>query len=134
MSMLDDIAEYLEDQNIGTVAVDIFCDYMPETPDAVIAIFDYPSVPPQHTMGDSGPVLQHHRLQVLVRGAEGGTGTVAARDQARAIYDLLVTQVGTTINNKLYVDIAAVEEPHLLDRDSSQRATYAVNFDVTKEP
>lgn len=66
MSWLTDIAEHLEDQAVGTVGSTIFVGWLPDSPDAAVAVYDAGGVP-----SPEGPDVPRaeHRLEVRARAA-----------------------------------------------------------------
>ena len=59
--LINDVADYLEDQGIGTVATDIFCGYLPDGPsDAVdcIAVLDTGGSEPDKYLPTKEPTFQ----------------------------------------------------------------------------
>lgn len=78
MILIDDIADYLEDLEIGIVGTTIFKSYMPPTPDNCIAVLDTGGVEPDHDLP-----TKHPTFQVLVRSTDYATGK-ALLDSIRA--------------------------------------------------
>lgn len=58
MSHVTDIADYLEDQNIGDVGVDIFEGDMPDTPDTMIGVFERPGAADDRYLPIANPGVQ----------------------------------------------------------------------------
>ena len=77
MSVLEDAADHLEDNGLGTVGTDIFLSVLPQSPDVCTALFEYAGSAPKETMGT---MLARPRLQVVCRAGRDDYPT--ARDAA----------------------------------------------------
>ena len=129
--LLDDIADYLSTQGVGTVATDLFKSIMPDAPDDCIALFESGGHDPLHTMGAQAgqAVLERPTLQVLCRSSR--------YDSARALA-LQVDQVlngarDLTINGISYQWIVARHPPIQLGRDANNRHEISCNYDIARE-
>jgi len=68
--LLDDIKDYLEQNDIGTFGADLFIGQLPPSPDDCVALFEYAGEPPDlHWNGE------YPGLQVMCRGEEIYSGT-----------------------------------------------------------
>jgi hypothetical protein len=101
--MLSEIAEYLEDEAIGTVDTDIFVGFMPDDPADCICLYEYAGSAPDWT-GD-GKKHMNPGLQVVGRGNVHAT----VRAKLQEIEDLLDGLVNTTIGTSFYVGIWAAQ-------------------------
>lgn len=128
MGMLEDIAIYLSDLDIGvypgTQATRTICvDEMPDTPDLVIALAARPG-----KRKDMKTDLQEPELHVEVRAAT----YLAAQAKAEAIDAALHGQHDTTINGHKYVLIQSLGVPCKLEVDSRHRTVFYENFRIMK--
>lgn len=124
--LLDDIGGYLATHSVGTVGTSIFLGDMPETPDSLVALFEYAGDPPDDT--HDGKHYENPGLQVRVR----STSYAAARAKIAAVEDLLHTLANQSFGGTNYVFIRAVQSPFSLGRDQRKRVELVENFIVTK--
>lgn len=131
--LLDEVGDYLSTGGVGTVGGDLFLGYMPEAPDAVVALYETGGMGPYRAMrSDPGqPVAVRPRLQVVARAAEHDYA--AARAKVQRAYELLEGMGDRVLNGVRYLWVGAVQEPFLMGRDTQGRVLIACNFDVTKE-
>lgn len=123
MPLPKDIAEYLEDQAIGTVGTNIFVGHMPDSPDVCIAVYPY--------AGEPAPVEwegEFPRVQIRVRDDDYATGWATSY----AIFEALHQLTETTIETELYHYIEALGSPEQIGRDNKNRINFVLNFRVTK--
>lgn len=101
--MLSEIAEYLEDEAVGTVDADLFVGFMPDSPASCVCLYEYGGSPPDWT----GDLKKHMNpgLQVVGRGSVHAT----VRAKLQVIEDLLDGLVNTTIGSSFYVSIWAAQ-------------------------
>lgn len=123
--LLDDIALYLQQKEIGTIGMDIFKGQLPATPDNAIALFEYAGEPQDLTDAN----LEYPSLQVMVRNKSYATG----RQKIEQIRNTLHGLTETTINNVRYLLIQAKQSPEALPRDENGRAIFVCNFRIIKE-
>lgn len=128
--LLDDLADYLS--SAGVTAA-IYGGFMPEAPDAAVAIYETGGAGPVHGMapGPGQAKLEQPRVQVVVRGAQ--YDYAAARLVADQIWKLLDQLPERTINGTRYCWGEAVQSPMGYARDEDRRAYVACNFDIVKE-
>lgn len=126
--LLDDIADYLQAQGIGTVGGDIHKGFLPDQPDNLVAVFEYAGSPMELTMCDS-PVVERPGLQVRVRNRT----YPAAKAKIEAVVDALHGLAETVLGATRYLLIRANQSPASMGRDASNRSELVVNFTVIKE-
>lgn len=134
--LLDDLADYLSSGTswaIGGLAGPIFKGLMPESPDAVIAMYETGGQRPAHTMNASAgrAVVERPRVQVVCRGSNQDYNT--ARANAHRVFKLFDGLPARSINGVAYKWGEAVHSPFLLGRDQNGRPLIACNYDIVKE-
>lgn len=129
MALLDEIATYLEDKNVGTVGTDLFMGFMPDKPDNCVALFEYAGEPMELTMGSGDPTLERPGLQVRVR----NTSYSAARSKIEDVVDAFHGLANQTLSGTRYLLIKANQSPESLGLDQNNRSEFVVNFSVLKE-
>ena len=127
--VLDEVAAYMETQGIGTRAVDLFEGDLPISPDACVAVIEYPGVGPDYTLG-TGVSYEYPRIQVLVRNPIRAT----AESKANAAFKALAAVVNQSLSGVSYLAITPLQSPFLLERekDALQRWKLAFNCQVLK--
>ena len=114
MSAADDVAAYLVAQLHATaVGTDIFINWMPDTPDEAICVYDSPGEPADHAFGSmagGSAILTHPGVQIQKRHVDGDT----AMDKAILIHDELDGLGKATLNSVAYEAIFARQLPFFL--------------------
>lgn len=122
--MLEAIGKYLEEEDVGTVGVDIFLGLIPDQPDDCVVLFEYAGSPPDlHWNGE------YPGLQVRVRSVSYPTGRAKIGEIVDLLHGLHEQELGGT----RYLLIKARGSPEVLKRDSSNRIEFFVNFEIIKE-
>jgi hypothetical protein len=101
--MLSEIATHLATGGIGTVDMDLFVAFMPDSPTSCVCLYEYAGSPPDWTQ--DGKKHMNPGLQVVARGTVHAT----ARAKLQAIEDLIDGVVNTTIGTSFYVGIWAAQ-------------------------
>lgn len=123
MPAADDLAEYLEDQGLGTVGTDIFTGDMNDSPDNVIVLNQTGGMPPS-VMGD----YEQPGLQINIR----NTSYAFAQTLALKILKKLHGIINTTIEGVLYHRID-VQSSQWAGTDEKNRTGWTIGLIVTKE-
>lgn len=133
MSLLDEVGTYLAANSIGTLGTNMFLGFLPDTPDACVALYETGGQEPVRAMRSAAgqPVASRPRLQVVCRADQYNYQT--ARAKSKAVAALLDGLGDTTLSGTRYLWVGAVQEPFLMGRDDSGRVQIAQNFDVVKE-
>ena len=119
--LLDDIKDYLEQENIeGT----IYLGQLAPSPDDCIALFEYAGETPDlHWNGE------YPGLQVIARAKK----YTDARSKIEQVKNVLHGVVEETINGTRYLLIHARQTPETLGKDENGRQLFVVNFRIIKE-
>jgi len=125
MPILEEIGLFLQDNGFGTLGQSIFLGSLPLDPpgsgvqDAVLALFEIPSLPPEliHTL--LGPAVEQAAIQCRWRGAP--YGYAVARTQAGNAFRLFGTVVNQVIHGVFYRQILLLSSPHGLPQDQWNR-------------
>lgn len=124
-NLVENLAQYLEDNAIGTVATDIFIGGLIDLPDNQISINQTGGVEPNR----ENPIKQP-TVQILVRNTDYGN----AITKATAVYDLLHQINDSVVLEAGGVDVMtcfALQEPAYLLLDESNRHIFTCNFVFT---
>lgn len=132
MSVVDDLADVLSSGGLGTVGTTVFKGLLPSTPDDALAVFESGAGPASvHGMarGPGTALVERPHVQVLSRAPRADTARWVAQ-QSVALLDAL----NRTINGVRYLSVYALQTPFFLERDETDRVTFAVNFEVLRVP
>lgn len=117
-----EIAQYLQANGIGTLDTDIFYEYLPPSPNAVVAIFSTGGEIASSVLGYDSPTIQ-----IRVRAAN----PTIAYNKAMSVYNLLVglTNVTLTNNGTYIVNCEALQSaPINIGKDEQSRIEYTQNY------
>ena len=125
MAVDHDIAEYLEDQGIGTVGTDIFRGGNPPKVVNVTILTAYAGRPQ-----DKSCAVEYPHLQVMVRNSVYSTGY----DLSMTIKDELQRLGETTIEVVRYLAIYSLQSaPSYLGKDEGGNHIFTINYEIFKE-
>lgn len=116
------LADYLEDQGLGTVATDIFVGYLPSQPDTALAVYPYQGPAP-----DVGLPYDHPNVQLRSRSSDPQLAYSRLMDVYSALHGLHHITLGTTWVTSV---TALQSEPASLGRDEAGRDEYTLNFQL----
>jgi len=117
--MLEAIANYLQQQSLAVLGLDMFIGVMPDSPDDCVALFETGGFKPELA---TAALVEYPTFQVMVRGSE----YQSARQRIDTIYKILH---GDT---SIFYLIAAQQSPAYLGTDDNGRYEFSVNFKITK--
>ncbi len=121
-----DIAYYCaQTLALGTLGTDIFCNYMPDSPDVCIAIFQYGGSRSLKGFGSDAHPLEHPSVQVDVRNSDPSVA-----ETIHKAFDEIAVE--TTINSTVYTNFEPMQPPFLLERDADGRPTYVFNMEIQR--
>lgn len=116
-----EVAEYLEDNSIGTVGTDLFVDMLPDVQNDVFAVFTTGGSDPDIYLPTANP-----SFELLSRSESAQT----AYDLLESAVDLLHQKMNSTLvtNGNYYFYIFLNGEINNLGRDEKGRIEYSANF------
>lgn len=121
--LIDEIADYLAAQGLGTVGVDLFVGHLPTAPDTALAVFATGGLPAGSYPLDAPTVQVRSRAENIL----------AAYTRLAEVYDALhglhhiTLPGGTWVLNCLGVQSA----PTGLGQDDAGRDEFVINFSLT---
>ena len=127
MALLDEIADRLALLDLGLIVKG----QMPATPDRAVALNEYAGGGAETGFGFPGLQDELPGLQVKVRGVRDDYA--GPRDVIETIYRELPKVQGQLLSGTMYRMIKPQQVPFILERDSSERCVFAVNFLCEKE-
>lgn len=114
MNILDKIKAILD-------MPDVKCGFMPDKPDSVIGLFEYPGRPPDHHFGSTNYI---HNVQVRCRS-----------DNSTTAYQM-AEQVQLKLNRYHDSEISIIQATPILDigydNANPQRQEYTINFEIRR--
>ena len=119
MTLLTDIANYIDAQTSLTQGEDLFIGTLPANVDNCVGIFQSGGVEPTTYLGIIKPTIQ-----VLVR----NTNYEDAQKQAYQIYDLMHQIYNRTLGGTYIFTIFALQEPTDIGEDETGRAVFTGNY------
>lgn len=125
-TILESVGDYLQAQGHGTLGTSLFLAVMPETPDAVVAVYESTGLSPMETMGAAAFVIDQPEIQVIVRAARGDYP--GARDKADTIRRLLAAITETSISGIHIMRIRPDGAVLPMGEDENGRPMVSVNF------
>ena len=117
---VDNLAEYLQNNEIGTLATDLFKAYLPAEPDSVVVCYDTGGFEPDVYLPTGLPTFQ-----IYVRSVDYTTG--------KAKVDEIVALVNRKANIQLvsggvyFYYLTLMSEPVHIGRDSNERDEFSIN-------
>ena len=111
-----------------TLATNLFSSRMPNTPDAVVAIYDNPGSTPLLTLDKATSDYYFSSVSIQVRDTTYQDGW----DMAFAIMEFLHGSHGVIQDGSFYTLIKALNNPQLLHFDENDRPTLVINFEAQR--
>jgi hypothetical protein len=125
--LLPEIGSRLVSQVSLVLGINLFLSRLPDTPNVLVALFEYSGREPARTFGD-GTAWEKPRFQVQVRDDDYAT----ARLTAQSCYNALEFWE-TTLSGVRYLSCLPLQSPFLLRRDDNERVIIVFNCEVEKE-
>lgn len=126
MMLLNDIANYLQLNGIGTNGVTLFQNDLPEVPDNAVAIYEYAGE--ESIKSHNGEFIDIPYLMVMVRGA---TYDVAEAKMS-AIRTVLDGLANTVLSGTMYLNCFSLRPPVSLGMDDLLRTVLTQNYKIMK--
>lgn len=114
-----EIAEFLEDNSIGTVGANIFYSRLPDQPDNCIAVYDTGGIAPNRYVPIAQPTFQ-----IIIRNKAYATGKAIAE----SIVALLDRRMNEEIGGTYFYSIFLMGEPAHIGADKKDRDEFSMNF------
>ncbi len=129
-SAAKDIANILDGESaLGlTLGTDLFHSWMPDSPDALVVVYDNPGGPPMLTYKKSTSNYYYSSVSVQAR----DVNVDDAYASIFAIFDFLHASSSIVEAGTYYALIKALNDPQELHRDQNDRIVMFVNFEVQR--
>lgn len=128
---LQEVRTFLLAAGIGLTAAAVKLGVMPDKPDVMTTLLEYPGPQDDAGFGSAGSRYEHPRMQIVVRGAPDDYQ--AARLQAEKIRQALAGVQGQTLSGTLYLMVKPLTSPFPMGEDVNKRPRIACNYQVDKE-
>ena len=119
MSLIADIAQYLDDQEVGTLGTDLFISNVPDAADTVISVLDTGGMKPDNYLPTKDPTFQ-----VFIRAATYEAGKTLL-DSIRA---LLHRKFNETVGSTYIYYCEALSEGGNIGRNARGLDEFSINF------
>jgi len=121
--IIDDIADYLEDQSVGTVGTNIFVGQQPDSPANCVTIIDTGGLRPDIDLPTKKPTFQ-----VLVRNTDYATGAAKLTSVRNALHN----RYNETLveNGNYFYSINAITEGGHIGKDDIGHDEFSMNFEA----
>ena len=123
-----ELAEWLEDESVGTVGTDLFVGELPAGKTEGMVITQYPGGPPEHNLSTTGYTLEMPRVQFRAQYANEATAATKARLAAIALSKI----ANQNVESVRYRSVTVLQSPGLLYRDMNNRASWGFNAECEK--
>jgi len=123
MSLIDDIAQHLHNQGVGSLGTNLFKSYTPESPDACVTVLDTGGVEPDRDLPTEDPTFQ-----VFIRSSSYAAGKTKLDAVRTALHQQENTQLGLGSSASYFYYIFAIAEGGHLGRDDVGRDIFSINF------
>lgn len=121
MSLISDIATYLQTEGVGTLATDIFYSYMPADVNTGVCVLDTGGPTPNPDVP-----LKNPTFQVFVRAADYDTG----KTKLDAVREALHRVQNETIGSYYFYYILASSEGGAIGRNQAGKDEFSINFET----
>lgn len=128
MALLDDLGLRLQTAGVGTLAVNLFLGYLPDSPDVAVALFESRGTSPQMTFGAGVIAVERPVIRTLCRA--GRNDYPAARAKAVAVLNSLGAIRNQTIGATAFLGVEATSSPYPVRVDDKERSMFGVDFAV----
>lgn len=117
--IIEDLAQYLEDEGIGTQGTDIFAGYFPDSVNTGLCVIDTGGV-----VADIDLPTRAKTIQIFVRGATYEDG----QNLIDAVRDLLHQLANTQIGSYYFYYILALSDGGHIGRNDRGLDEFSINF------
>jgi hypothetical protein len=131
-TILEAVGDYLASASVGTLGTNLFLAVMPESPDAMVTVYESAGGSPVFTMGAAVVAIDRPTIQVICRATRGDYPT--ARDQAESIRQMLGAVVEQTISGITVMRIEPQGSVIPMGEDDNLRPMVSVNFECMVRP
>jgi len=131
--VLTEVGSYLATELSLTQGTTLFLGVLPATPDACLAIQEYPGEPGERKFGAAGLRWEFPRVQIVCRGTPGDYAT--PRAQAASAHTAMAAIEAQSLSSTEYIFATPLSPPNgVLGQDENNRWRISFNVRVQKVP
>jgi len=119
--VIDDVAQYLADNSIGTLGTNLFKSFVPSSPDSCVTVLDTGGTKPDMDLPTKSPTFQ-----IYIRSTSYSAGK-SKLDSVRALLHQVANE-NLVANQTYFYYILALAEGGHLGRDENGRDLFSINF------
>lgn len=121
MTLIEELAQHIHNQGIGSLATNLFRNYLPDSPDIAMCVIDTGGTQPDEYLPTKEPTFQ-----VYIR----NTTYSAGKTKLDAIRSAFHQQQNVSLINgeTFFYFIMAISEGGYLGRDERGRDLFSINF------
>jgi hypothetical protein len=131
--ILNELAHYLETENVARLDSNLFLGLRPEDgPDEILTLHEYPGMAPEYQNDGAnagGPARERPQVQVMGRGKD----YESVRAMVQAAWVALSRITNRTLDGVRYLEVRPSSSPALIGRDGNDRVLIGFNASVVKE-
>lgn len=129
MSVLDEVAIFLQTAGVGTIGTDLFKGSRPDEPDDCVTIYEYPGNASEYVQNKPTPNQESVQLQIVGRGKQ----YEVVRAKVKIAWDAMQL-VQATLSGVKYRRLHPNASLGLIGRDNNDRVLIGFNATAEKEP
>lgn len=129
--MLEQLADNMATDGVGTVGTNIFIGIMPNSPDACLAIYEFAGEGPMEAFSDGGVSLDLPSIQVMSRGVR--MDYPAARTLIVNARNSLTSVANETIGGVRFLRVREMSAINSLGPDVNDRPIFTVSLQAVVE-
>jgi hypothetical protein len=132
MALLDALAARLVADGVGTLATNIFLGYLPESPDACVAVYEDRGNGADQVFGSSVVAIERPAIRVVARAARNDYP--AARDKIIAVRNSLGDIGDETVDGVSFMCVITDSDPYPMGVDGRERAMFGLDLQAWVRP
>ena len=119
--VIDDVAQYLDDNSVGTLGTDLFKSFVPSSPDSCVAVLDTGGTQPDPDIPTKSPTFQVYIRNTSYSGGKAKLDTIRSLLHQASNVELVTGQT-------YFYYITAISEGGHLGRDENGLDLFSINF------
>lgn len=129
--MLEELADRLDSDGVGTVGTDIYIGLMPTSPDSCIALYEYAGEAPLEVFQDNAATVEQPSVQVMARAGRNDYPT--ARALIEAARDSLTAVTNETLGTVRFLRVREISAINAIGGDEKDRPRFTLSLQVAVE-
>jgi len=129
--MLEALGAKLSSASVATPATDLFLGLMPNSPDTVVALYEYAGSPPLEVLVNNNATIERPSVQVMTRAGRNDYPT--ARTLIESVRDTLTDITDETISGVRFLRVTQISSINALGVDENDRPRFSLSLQVLVE-